>query len=117
MFVILDLSAFRAFLMSQGLDPYDAANWTAFLRFVGARYLRSPAIAYYSIVGEPSVPATVAATSRLVDFYRTVTDALYAADEQSAVLCHGIHRDRPLRSDQLRVLGTWLPVELLKLRG
>jgi hypothetical protein len=84
MFVIMDLSAYRSLLTSQGLDPYDAANWSAFLRFVGTRYDQSPAIAFYSIVGEPTAPTTVAATARLVDFYRTLTDELYAAD-------HGHH--------------------------
>jgi hypothetical protein len=84
MFVIMDLSGYRALLSSQGLDPYNAANWSDFLRFVGARYSRSPAIAFYSILGEPSVPTTTEATARLVSFYRTLTDDLYAAD-------HGHH--------------------------
>ena len=80
MFVILDLSAFKWLLVSQGKNPYDAANWKTYLDFVGARYANAPAIAFYSIVGEPPAPTTTAATASLVSFYQSVTDELYQAD-------------------------------------
>lgn len=80
MFVILDLSAYRWLLVSQGRDPYSAANWSAFLQFVSERYKDSPAIAYYSLAGEPEVPKTQRATAKLVSFYRSVTDMLYRDD-------------------------------------
>jgi hypothetical protein len=80
MFVILDLSAYKWLLESEGQDPYNAANWTAYLDFVGARFANSPSIAFYSIVGEPPAPTTPMETANLVGFYRAVTDELYRAD-------------------------------------
>jgi len=80
MFVLMDLSAYKWLLMSQGRDPYNATNWTPFLDFIGARYSNAPNIAAYSIVGEPPAPHTSAATSALVSFYRQVSDELYRAD-------------------------------------
>jgi hypothetical protein len=80
MFVIMDLSAFKWLLESQGQDPYNAANWVTYLDFIGARYSNTPAIAFYSIVGEPPAPTTPTATANLVGFYHAVTDELYRAD-------------------------------------
>lgn len=80
MFVLMDLSAYKWLLMSQGKDPYDAGNWKQLLDFVGQRYRTATAIAAYSIVGEPPAPTTAAQTAQLVAFYRAVTDELYAAD-------------------------------------
>jgi hypothetical protein len=79
-FVLLDLSAYKWLLMSQGRDPYDAANWIEYLDFVGARYRTASSIAFYSIVGEPPPPTTPDAAQALVNFYRSVTDELYKAD-------------------------------------
>lgn len=79
-FVMMDLSAYKWLLMSHGQDPNDAANWTAFLDFVGARYSGATSIAAYTIVGEPSPPHSATETVQLVDFYRSVTDELYRAD-------------------------------------
>src|SRR5438874_641091 len=58
-FVVMDVSAFKWFLISQGENPYDARNWTAFLDAVGKRYANQPSIAFYSISGEPSPPHSV----------------------------------------------------------
>ena len=80
MFVVMDLSAYAKLLESQGQDPYNAANWTAYLDFVGARYANATSIAFYSIVGEPPPPTTTAATTNLISFYQSVTDELYQAD-------------------------------------
>ena len=80
MFVVMDLSAYAKLLESQGQDPYNAANWKSYLDFVGARYANSTSIAFYSIVGEPPVPTTIAATTNLLTFYQSVTDELYQAD-------------------------------------
>jgi hypothetical protein len=79
-YVELDVSAFEWFLTSQHYDPYDAANWTAYLKAVGERYSNQPNIAFYSILGEPPIPTTVAAMQQLVSFYRDLTDILYQAD-------------------------------------
>ncbi|MFI5274582.1 MAG: hypothetical protein ACHQ4H_16240, partial [Ktedonobacterales bacterium] len=83
------LSAYKWLLVSQGRDPQDAANWTDFLRFVGARYSTASAIAFYSIVGEPLAPTTPEATARLVAFYHTLTDDLYAADSGHHLIAAG----------------------------
>lgn len=80
MFVLMDLSAYKWLLMSQGQDPYDARNWTTLLDFVGARYSHTTSIAAYSIVGEPPAPQSATATTQLVTFYNEVTDDLYRAD-------------------------------------
>jgi hypothetical protein len=79
-FVLLDVSAFEWFLLSQGADQYDIVNWKAFLDAVGKHYAGQPSIAFYSIVGEPAPPKSEEATKRLVDFYRVVTDELHKAD-------------------------------------
>lgn len=86
MFVVLDLSAIRHLLVSQGRDPFDpdysawSQNWKPVLDFVGHRYARESAIAFYSIVGEPAAPKTAAERERLVRFYRQSTDELFQAD-------------------------------------
>ncbi|HLV99502.1 MAG TPA: hypothetical protein VKT82_12580 [Ktedonobacterales bacterium] len=86
MFVIMDLSAIKHLLTSQGHDPFDPTpavwvkNWKPVLDFVGHRYTNESAIAFYSIVGEPAVPTTAAERDRLVSFYRESLDELYKAD-------------------------------------
>lgn len=88
-FVLMDLSAFKWLLVSQGKDPYDANNWIAYLDFVGARYRDEPAIAFYSIVGEPPAPTTPSASDQLVAFYRTLTDELRRADQGHHLIAAG----------------------------
>ncbi len=89
MFVLMDLSAYKWLLMSQGKDPYSAVNWIAFLRFVGARYSNATGIAAYSIVGEPPPPTTQAQATEMVAFYRTLTDTLYQADPHHLIAAGG----------------------------
>jgi hypothetical protein len=79
-FVVMDLSAFKWLLISQGQDPYNASNWTTYLQTIGQHYSLQPAIAFYSIAGEPPPPTTPEATQALVSFYQSVTDALATAD-------------------------------------
>lgn len=88
-FVILDLSAFKWLLVSQGRDPYDARNWKEFLDFVGEHYIDQPSIAFYSIVGEPPPPTSVAAMNKLVDFYSSVTDELRRVDGNHHLIAAG----------------------------
>jgi hypothetical protein len=80
MYVELDVSAFEWFLTSQHANPYDTANWINYLEAIGDHYSNQPNIAFYSILGEPPIPTTVAAMQRLVSFYRDLTDTLYQAD-------------------------------------
>ena len=79
-FVNMDVSAFAWFLLSKGHEEFDVANWSAFLDAVGAHYTLQPAIAFYSILGEPAVPTTFAQMNTLLDFYRTTTTVLRNAD-------------------------------------
>jgi hypothetical protein len=88
-FVEMDVSAFGHFLISQGSDPYDAGNWLAFLDAVGKHYTNQTAIAFYSILGEPTAPKDVAAMNRLVGFYRAVTDELSRADGEHHLIMAG----------------------------
>lgn len=88
-FVVMDVSAFKWFLISQGKNPYDAQNWTAFLDAVGKHYANQPSIAFYSISGEPSPPHSVDEMNRLVDFYRAVTDELRNSDGKHHLITAG----------------------------
>ena len=60
MFVVIDLSAYRWLLMSHGSDPTKASAWNTFITGVAARYRDNPAVAFYSIAGEPTPPRTAA---------------------------------------------------------
>ena len=62
-FVVVDLSAFRWLLMSQGADPSQPDLWNGFISTVGARYRGNPAVAFYSIVGEPKPPTNSPAST------------------------------------------------------
>lgn len=88
-FVEMDISAFGHFLVSQGSDPYNARNWSAFLDAVGKHYSNQPSIAFYSILGEPLPPKDVDAMNRLVRFYRAVTDELHQADGMHHLITAG----------------------------
>ena len=88
-FVVMDVSAFKWFLISQGKNPYDATNWTAFLDAVGKHYSNQPSIAFYSISGEPSPPRSVNEMNRLVEFYRAVTDELRKSDGKHHLITAG----------------------------
>jgi hypothetical protein len=89
MFVIMDVSAYRWLLISQGRDPYNAQSWEPFLAAVARHYRNEPAIAFYSILGEPTPPTTVAASNQLVAFYRALTDTLHAADPNHLITAGG----------------------------
>jgi hypothetical protein len=88
-FVVMDVSAFKWFLISQGENPYDARNWTTFLEAIGKHYANQPSIAFYSISGEPSPPHSVDEMNRLVDFYRAVTDELHVSDGKHHLITAG----------------------------
>ena len=88
-FVVMDVSAFKWFLISQGENPYDARNWTTFLDAVGKHYANQPSIAFYSISGEPSPPHSVDEMNRLLDFYRAVTNELRMSDGKHHLIAAG----------------------------
>ena len=89
MFVELDISAYEWFLMSQHDNAFNANTWLAYLAAVGNRYRNQSAIAFYYILGEPTVPTTVSAMHALVDFYRTTTNALHQADSGHHLIIAG----------------------------
>ena len=91
MFVVVDLSAFRWLLTSQGSDPSRADLWVPFIDQVAARYRDNPAVAFYSIAGEPKPPATPADLQSLTDFYRTTSEALRAADPNHLITLGGFN--------------------------
>jgi hypothetical protein len=90
-FVAVDLSAFRWLLMSQGADPSRAELWTPFIDQVAARYRDNPAVAFYSIVGEPKPPTTAAEMQTLLSFYRATSEALRAADPNHLITVGGFN--------------------------
>ena len=90
-FVVVDLSAFRWLLMSQGADPSQPDLWNGFISTVGARYRGSPAVAFYSIVGEPKPPTTPAELQTLLAFYRTTSEALRLADPNHLITVGGFN--------------------------
>ncbi len=90
-FVVVDLSAFRWLLTSQGSDPSRADLWVPFIDQVAARYRDNPAVAFYSIAGEPKPPSTPAELQSLTDFYRTTSEALRAADPNHLIALGGFN--------------------------
>ena len=88
MFVIMDVSAYRWLLESDGLDATDADNWSNFIDFVAARYVDEPAVAFYYILGEPNVPTDGASADALVSFFDAVTTRV-REDDASHLICAG----------------------------
>lgn len=84
LFVIIHFAAYRSYLEAQNIAPYDPANWTAFLQFVGARYSQAPALAYYALSAETASPNSQnpfrVSGDQLLTFFRQVSDTLYTAD-------------------------------------
>ena len=107
-FVVVDLSAFRWLLTSQGIDTNRADLWAGFAAKVAARYRTNPAVAYYSILGEPAPPTTAAQLQSLLDFYRTTSDAIRAADPNHLITVGGFNHmeDHP-------ELGWWQAIDAL----
>ena len=107
-FVILDLSAYKWLLTSQGRNPMDASLWTPFINFVAARYANNPAIAFTSIVGEPTPPKTTADLQSMLSFYRSVSDAVRAADHNHLITVGGFNHMEDSPS-----LGWWQAIDAL----
>ncbi len=107
-FVVIDLSAFRWLLESQGTDPSRADLWTSFIDMVAARYRDNPDVAFYSISGEPAPPATQAQLQALLTFYRTTSDALRSADPNHLITVGGFNHmeDHP-------EIGWWQSIDAL----
>jgi hypothetical protein len=89
-FVVMDLSAYRWLLESQGRDPYDPTAWDPFLQFVTTRYRTEPALAFYSVLGEAPPPKTSDELRKLLDFYRATTDELRLLDPNHLITAGGL---------------------------
>ena len=107
-FVILDLSAYKWLLTSQGKNPMDASLWTPLINFAAARYASNPAIAFTSIVGEPTPPKTTTDLQSMLAFYRSVSDAVRAADHNHLITVGGFNHMEDSPS-----LGWWQAIDAL----
>jgi hypothetical protein len=107
-FVVVDLSAFRWLLMSQGTDPARTDLWTAFAAKVAARYRDNPAVAFYSIAGEPAPPADKSQLQTLLSFYTATSQAIRVADPNHLISAGGFNHmeDHP-------EVGWWQAIDAL----
>jgi hypothetical protein len=58
MFVTIDLSAFRKWLIKNQSWPYDASLWDEFIRFYGGRYHDARNLLYAPVAGEIPYPGS-----------------------------------------------------------
>ncbi len=96
LWVILDLSTYRNYLINNNLYAYNSANWTSFINFVGQRYANNSAVAYYAIAGEvnaissdQSDNSSPHSTAELTTFYDTVSRQLHSADGGNHLISTG----------------------------
>ena len=93
MFVILDLSTYRNNLIKMSKIPYNARDYVGFLDFVGKRYRNEPALAFYSLAGEPAAPngsdVPMVSTQALTEFFAQTSAMLHAADRGHHLISSG----------------------------
>ncbi len=96
MYVLMDVSAWKKWMLSQGgtgsFDPSVAANWTPLLQALANHYQNAKNICWYSIIGEPVPPVDSTTLAALLAFYQGVTDTLAAADTNHLVSAGGFNR-------------------------
>jgi len=90
-YVIMDLSAYKWLLVSQGQDPSVATNWKNFLDVIAHHYSQAPNIAFYSLVGEPAYPQSAAEDATLTAFYKYVTDEVAGQDKNHLISAGGFN--------------------------
>lgn len=95
MFIILDLSSFRDKTLKQGIYPYDPSLYTAAFSWAASRYANNPALLYYAIAGEvmcptSSDPLRPISTEALTNYYRVLSETLYAADPHHLISSGGL---------------------------
>ena len=108
MFVVMDLSAYRWLLQSQGRDPWDASLWISYINFVAARYRDDGNVAFYSISGEPSAPKDANQLASLLAFYSSTSNALSGADPNHLITVGGFNHMEDSPS-----LGWWQAIDRL----
>src|SRR6266581_1382171 len=91
MFIQMDISAYKNVLIANALDWTVAANWHDWITFVGYHFRNTAtSICWYSILGEPFVPANQADCDALALFYGTMCNTLYAADTSHLIQAGGL---------------------------
>lgn len=95
MLIILDLSSFRDKTLKQGIYPYDPSLYTAAFSWVASRYASNPALLNYAIAGEVKCPTSSdplrpVSTQALTNYYRVLSDTLYAADHNHLISSGGL---------------------------
>jgi endo-1,4-beta-mannosidase len=101
MYVILDLSSFRDKTLKQGIYPYDPSLYTAAFSWVASRYANNPALLNYAIAGEVKCPTSSdplrpTSTQALTNYYRVLSNTLYAADPNHLISSGGLlHLNEP----------------------
>ncbi len=91
MFIQMDISAYKNVLIANAIDWTVAANWHDWITFVGYHFRNTAtSICWYSILGEPFVPANQADCDALALFYGTMCNTLYAADTSHLIQAGGL---------------------------
>jgi len=95
MYILLDLSSFRDKTLKQGIYPYDPSMYTAAFSWVASRYANNPGLLNYAIAGEVKCPTSSdplrpVSTQALTNYYRVLSDTLYAADPNHLISSGGL---------------------------
>ncbi|MDQ2902312.1 MAG: glycoside hydrolase family 5 protein [Chloroflexota bacterium] len=95
MYVILDLSSFRDKTLKQGIYPYNPSLYTAAFTWVASRYAHNATLLDYAIAGEVKCPTSndplrPTSTQALTDYYRVLSNTLYAADPHHLISSGGL---------------------------
>jgi endo-1,4-beta-mannosidase len=94
-YILLDLSSFRDKTLKQGIYPYNPSLYTGAFSWVALRYAHNPALLNYAIAGEVKCPTSndllrPTSTQALTEYYRVLSDTLYAADPHHLVSAGGL---------------------------
>jgi hypothetical protein len=94
-YILLDLSSFRDKVLKQGSYPYNPSLYTTAFSWVASRYAHNPALLNYSIAGEVKCPTSKdplrpTSTQALTEYYRVLSDTLYAADPNHLISAGGL---------------------------
>lgn len=104
MFVLMDLSTFRNHLRSQGINPYDPAQypaWQQYINFVVSRYKNASNISNFKVAGEVNPPTSgtfpFTTSQGYIDFFNTTTTYIYQADGGNHLIVTGglTHINKP----------------------
>ena len=96
LYILLDLSSFRDKTLKQGIYPYDPTAFSTAFTWVARRYARATNLLNYAIAGEVNCPTNSdplrpTSTEALTNFYRVLSDALYAGDPHHLISAGGLN--------------------------